>query len=257
MIKKDYYKYYEILFSLRKEYLKNQEIINKLLSYIKITDDLSNKYHSNIVFKKDNRDNTDYLLLIISKRQSHIKLLLDSIYNSIVYSDLDADKSKFTYDFHLSDNYVSLLDANQDGRYLNSKIIINNQKEFIELYKNLIEKIICKNGNNYFNFENKFIKITNNGINLLCDVNNNHKNDITLYYDGIVDNIKINNSSYIKTLMEFNIKKDIIPTYFRNLIDSNMDDYLYSIIESNNKKNKLYKIEDNEKKLVLRNSKLK
>ncbi len=67
MKNKDYYKYYEILFSLRKEYIKNQKIINKLLSYIRIVNDPLNKYDSNLVFKTNGRDNIDSLLLIIKK----------------------------------------------------------------------------------------------------------------------------------------------------------------------------------------------
>ncbi len=67
MMKKDYYNYYEILFSLRKEYLKNQEIISKLLSYIKISNSSLNEYDSNLIFKPNIRNNIDSLLLIVKK----------------------------------------------------------------------------------------------------------------------------------------------------------------------------------------------
>jgi len=67
MMKKDYYNYYEILFSLRKEYLKNQEIISKLLSYIKISNSSLNEYDSNLIFKSNIRNNIDSLLLIVKK----------------------------------------------------------------------------------------------------------------------------------------------------------------------------------------------
>ena len=67
MMKKDYYNYYEILFSLRKEYLKNQEIISKLLSYIKISNSSLNEYDSNLIFKSNIRNNIDSLWLIVKK----------------------------------------------------------------------------------------------------------------------------------------------------------------------------------------------
>ena len=67
MMKKDYYNYYEILFSLRKQYLKNQEIISKLLSYIKISNSSLNEYDSNLIFKSNIRNNIDSLLLIVKK----------------------------------------------------------------------------------------------------------------------------------------------------------------------------------------------
>lgn len=102
----DYYNYYEILFSLRKEYIKNKIIINKLLSYIKIFNDPHNEYNSNLIFKSNGRHDIDTLLLIIKKRQSSIRLILDSLYSSIVYSDPDLKSGYFSYTFRLSKEYV-------------------------------------------------------------------------------------------------------------------------------------------------------
>ena len=244
MVNKDYYNYYEILFSLRKEYLKNQEIINKLLSYVKIN---NNKYDSNIIFKPSGVDKADSLLLIISKRQSQIESILKSIHHHIVEYDHDLEKGKYLYVFRLSDNYVSLLDGNQDGRYLNSHVSITDPKEFIELYKLLNENIICKNGNTYLIFEREYLIISNNGLNLFYKTDNNKF--MNLDYNAMNNNISIDNNSYINTIMELKIDKDKIPAYYRNLIDKNMDDYLYTI-ENNNKG--LYKVEDNDNKLILK-----
>ena len=248
---KDYYKYYEFLFSLRKEYLKNQEIINKLLSYIRITNDSLNEYDSNLVFRKNNKDSTDSLLLIVKKRQSHIKTILDSLYSSLVYSSPDLKPGDFSYSFRLSDKYVYLLDDDQDGRYLKAKIEIVNQNEFIKLYNQLVKNVVCKCGRTYLILEKEFIQLSNNGIYLL-HVDKDYKNGVKLNYDGLHDNIITNNISYLENLMELKIKKDTIPNYFENIIDNNMDDYLYTIEENCNMSEGFYTIEDYGRKLVLK-----
>ena len=254
MIKNDYYNYYEILFSLRKEYLKNQEMINKLLSYIKITNDYPNEYTSNLVFRTNNKNNIDSLLLIIKKRQSNIRQMLDSIYDSFVYSDPNLKSGNYLYTFHIAGNYVYLLDDSQDGRYLNTKVEIINQNEFIELYKQLIKNAMCK-GRTFLSMEKESIYLSNNGIHLLYVDNNNYNNGVKLDYDGLEDTIITNNNSFLENLMQLKIDKSIIPNHFKNIINSNMDDYTYTIEGDCNKNEGFYTIKDNGKKLILKSEK--
>ena len=247
-----YYKYHEILFSLRKEYLKNQEIINKLLSYIEIADNTHNEYKASLIFRSYDKNKIDHILLIISKRQSNIRLIIKSIYDSIVSNDPIVENGKYLYVFRLSENFVSLLDANQDGRYLNSKITITNPEDFIESYKLLNESLICKKGNTNLNYEKTLLKISNNGLHLLHVTRSDHKKNISIDYDGIEDYLITNNNSYMKNIMELKFKKDTIPPYFRNLIDTNMDDYSFSIEEQKKKKKGIYKIEEHDRTLILK-----
>lgn len=244
MKNRDYYNYYEILFSLRKEYLKNQKIINELLSYVRITNDPYNIYDSNVVFKTNSKDNIDSLLLIVKKRQSSIRLILDSLYSSLVYNDTNYTKSGyFSYSFRLSKDHVYLLDDNQDGRYLSAKVEIDNQKEFIELYKELLENVICKHGRTNLFLEKENIQFSNNGIHLFYVEEDDYKNHVRMDYDGIGDNIIINNASYLDNIMRLEINKNSIPNYFEIIIDSNMDNYLYTIEGDSNKNEELYTIE--------------
>ena len=251
MKNKDYYSYYEIIFSLRKEYLKNQKIINKLLSYIRITSDSLNEYDSNLVFKNNTRDNSDHLLLIIKKRQSCIKNILESLYSSLVYGDEELKPGFFSFTFRQSEGYVYLLDDNQDGSYLNAKVEITNQKDFIETYNELIKNEICKS-RTYLILKDEIIRLSNNGIHLYHVENDDYKNSVKLDYNGLEDIININNTSYLKYLMELKISKSIIPTYFENIIDNNMDNYLYRIEGDCNNNEVFYTIEEQEKKLVLK-----
>ncbi len=253
MINNEYFKFYEILFSLRKEYLKNQEIINNLLSHIKIANNSLNDYSSNLIFKTRSREKIDSLLLIIKKRQSCIGAILNSLYNSLVDSDSSYLKSGiFSFDLRLSENYVYLLDNDQDGRYLDSKVTVDNPKEFIELYKILMDNVICKNGSVDLDLKKSFLKLNNNGIHLSHIARSNPIKNIILDYDGIVDNIMINNASYIGNIMGLKINKDIIPIYFRNIIDNNMEDYKFIIEKQDNVKKSYYEIENFGKKLILR-----
>lgn len=256
MMNKDYYNYYEILFSLRKEYLKNQKIINELLSYIRIINDSYNDYDSNLLFKSNSKNNIDSLLLIVRKKQSNIEQMLDSLYSYIVYSDPNLKRGNFLYTFHFSCNkYVYLLDYNQDGRYLNAKVEIDNQEEFIKLYKQLIENTICKHGKTYIVTEEESILLSNNGIHLFHLVEDDYRKSIKSYYNGIEDNIIINNTSYLKELMELKINKKYIPNHFINIIDSNMNNYSYTIEENCNKNEELYIVEEYGKNLVLKPTK--
>ncbi len=252
MKNRDYYNYYEILFSLRKEYLKNQRIINKLLSYIRIINDPLNKYDSNLVFKANGRDDIDSLLLIVKKRQSCISLILDSLYSSLIYNDSYLKPGYFSYTFRLSEEYIYLLDDSQDGRHLSAKVEITNQKEFIELYRQLIENVICKRGSTYLISGKEIIRLSNNGIHLFYAEEDDYKKCVKLDYDGIGDSIITNNALYLENIMRLMISKNIIHDYFRNIIDSNMDDYSYIITGDCNKSEGFYKIEDHGKKLVLK-----
>ena len=249
MTDKNYYKYHEILFSLRKEYLKNQEIIRKLLSQVIITDSIFDKYSTNLIFKTTAKDKTDSLLLVVSKRQAFIRLLFKSLYDSFVESDHDLEPGKFLYSFRFTDEFIYLLDYCQDGRYLDSKVTINNPKEFIELYRLLMENIICKKGRVALNFEKTFLGFCNNGIHFAI---NTYKKNISLDYNGIEDNIIASNPTYIKDLMELKVNKEEIPDYFRSLIDRNKDEYLYTIEREENKPQGVYRIENIGQRLVLK-----
>ncbi len=249
---KDCYKFYEILFSLRKEYLKNQEIIKRLLSHIKIDSHSFNEYSSNLIFKTNNIDNTDSLLLIIKKRKSCVGMALNSLYNSFVDSDSYSERGSFSYNFRFLENYVYLLDNDQDGRYLDSKVTVENPEKFIELYKLLMRNVICKDGTVDLNLRRTFIKLSNNGIHLLHATRSNPIKNIILDYDGIVDNIMINNASYIGNIMGLKINKDVIPIYFRNMIDNNMEDYKFIIEKQESVKKSFYEIENSGRKLILR-----
>lgn len=248
----DYYNYYEILFSLRKEYLKNQELINKLLSYIKITNDPLEEYNSSMIFKTNSKTNLDSLLLIVKKRQSSIRQILDSIYNSIVYSDPDLRPGYFSYKFYLTKNYAYLIDDTQDGRYLKAKVEITNQNEFVQLYKQIINNTICKKGRSYFILKNEIIRLSNNGVHLFHIENEDYKKSVNLDYNGLDDSIITNNTSCLDKLMKLKIDKNIIPNYYKNIIDSNMEDYLYTIEGNKSKDEGLYTIEGYEKKLILK-----
>ena len=251
MTKRDYYKYYEIIFSLRKEYLKNQEMINKLLSYIRITDDPFNEYDSNFVFKTNNRNNIDSLLLIIKRRQTCIRQILDSIYSSFVYSDPDLRSGYFSYDLRLDKRYVYLLDGCQDGRYLKAKVDIVNHPEFIELYKQLLDTVPF-NGRNYIILPGGFIQLSNNGIHLFNVENDNYKNCMRLDYDGIEDTIITNCNPSLEHLMNYKINKNSIPKQFSIIIDRHMDEFLYSTEKTNKKHKGIYTIEDQGQQLILK-----
>ena len=251
MANKDYYNYYEILFSLRKEYLKNQELINKLLSYIKVTNVSLDDYGSHLVFKSSHKDNKDSLLLMVCKRQSYLKYILDCFYEFLVYGDYDLERGKFSYAFRLSENYVYLLDDNQDGRHLDSKVDIIDQNKFIELYRKLMENIICKDGSSCVHFDNSYIKLSNNGIYLAYYVDDNYKYGMKLNYDGINDYLLTNNTTFMKLLLKLKIDKNLIPEYFRNLIDSNMDDYSYSVDRKAKDDEYLHNIKGEGRKLVI------
>ena len=251
MENKDYYNYYEILFSLRKEYLKNQEIINQLLSHVKITDDPFNEYESNVVFKTNSKDSIDSLILIINKRQSCIRIMLDTLYRSLVYGDSDLKNGYFSYSFRLSEGYVYLLDASQDGRYLNAKVEIINPNEFIELYNQIMKKAICKHGKTYLSLENGIIKLSNNGIHLFHTNENDYRKSVRLDYDGIEDYLLINNPSYLESILRLKINKNDIPYHFESIIDSNMDSYSFTI-QSDDKSNGFYIVEDHDKELILK-----
>ena len=251
---KDYYNYYEFLFSLRKEYLENQKIINKLMSYIRITGKPIDEYNSNLLFKPNIDNDIDSLLLIVKKRESCIRLFLDSLYSSLVSGESNSKSSNFSFAFRLSKEYVYLLDNDQDGRYLNAKVEITDQKEFIELYKELIEKAICK-GKTCLFFDDGFIQLTNNGINLF-QAESDYKKNYKLDYNGIEDLVITNNVSKIDNLMHLKVNKKMVPEKFKKLVDRNMDFYSYSVEKGNNKNKELYTIEDQGKKLILRPNKL-
>ena len=253
MAKNGYYNYYEILFSLRKEYLKNQEIINRLLSYIRITSKPLDEYESNLVFKTNARTNADYLLLIVKKRQHYIKLLLDSLYSHLVSSDSDLKSGNFSYIFRLSKEYVSLLDDTQDGRYLKAKVEITNQGEFIELYRQLMENVVCKQGRIYLFSEKCSVQVSNNGIHLF-HVEGDYKKSVRLDYSGLKDCISINNGSYLESLMKLEIDRGMIPDYLGSIIESNMDNYSYTIEGNPDNGEAFYAIEDDGSKLVLKPS---
>ncbi len=178
--------------------------------------------------------------------------MLDSLYNSLVYNDSYLKPGYFSYTFRLSEEYIYLLDDNQDGSYLNAKVEITNQKEFIELYRQFIENVICKHGRTYLDSGKETIQLSNNGIHLFHVEGDNYKKCVKFDYDGIEDSIIINNASYLEKIMRLKINKSIIPNYFENIIDSNMDDYSYIIEGDCNKSEGFYKIEDYGKKLVLK-----
>ncbi|MBR6133444.1 MAG: hypothetical protein IKQ29_01860 [Bacilli bacterium] len=251
MANKNYYNYYEIIFSLRKEYLKNQEIINKLLSYIRISNSPSDEYNSNLVFKTNNKNNIDSLLLIIKKRQTCIRQILGSLYSSLVYSDPDLRAGYFSYALRLSENYIYLLDDCQDGRYLNAKVEITNQQEFITLYRQLFKRVPF-NGRNYLILPKGFIQLSNNGIHLFHVENDDYKNSMRLDYNGIEDTITTNSPPSLEQLMELKINKDNVPTTFESIIDRNMDEFLYSTEETSKKHEGIYTIEDQGQQLILK-----
>lgn len=251
MAEKNYYNYYEILFSLRKEYLKNQKTIKKLLSYIRITGDSFNEYNPSLIFKTNSPDSADSLLLIVRKRQTSIRLMLDSLYNSIVYSDPDLKSGCFSYAFRPFKKYIYLLDDNQDGRYLKAKVEITNQNEFIELYRELIKNAICRGRTNLVLREG-ILHLSNNGIHLLHVKNDDYRHCMKLDYDGLGDHIVTNTTSHLGNLMELKINKSIIPSHFENVIDNNMDNYSYTIEGERNDRSGFYTIEGYGRKLVLK-----
>lgn len=108
-----------------------------------------------------------------------------------------------------------------------------------------------KHGSIYLTLEKGVMQLSNNGINLFYVEKDDYKNCVKFDYNGLEDNIMINIPLYLKNIMKLKINKNIIPTYLENIIDNNMDNYLYTIEGKCNKSEKIYTINNHDKKLIL------
>ncbi len=99
------------------------------------------------------------------------------------------------------------------------------------------------------------MKLSNNGLSLLHVEEGDYRKSVKMEYDGLEDNIIINNASYLENLMKLKINKGDVPDHFESIIDSNMNDFLYTVVGDYNKSEGLYIIEDYGRKLVLKSKK--
>jgi len=246
---RNYYKYYEILFSLRKEYLKNKVLLDKLLSFISINSD---KYTYGLKFK--HRDNPfDSLLLILYKKDSFLRERINFISNMILNNSKNDGDYDASFLFYFLDDDV-ILRNNGDNSNLDPLINISNRKEFVDIYKDLIDSDIFRYGKfEKVISENEYISLNRNGI-LLYYYLLNSINDAKLSYDGINDRLLFDINGKVginlEELLDTKIDRDIFPGSYIDLIDSNMDITNIRILEDSI-------VDNNGNKLVLNINKKK
>ena len=232
------YSFSQLLFSLRKEYLNNIQLLNRLLSYIKFRRGNKANYNYDIRFKEEANGDIKSLILLVYKRQSFIRHFMESLGNLYFYTlDNYMGKNVGCLTFLNLDDSIIIKDENENSKvgFLPYHLYIENEEEFIKLYNNIINSEFVSNKGFNITVNNSKVLMSPNGIQLYHN-NIDYRNTIVLDYDGIGDNLSISDSSYLDLLMNRGIPKDMIPPIYRDMIDEHLEDFDYHVLGNMQKK---------------------
>lgn len=218
----NYYKYYELLFSLRKEYLKNKKLLDILKSCIFIDSNIA--YESKMEFKFGDEQLLPCIVLSINKKQKDIQSRMDYIKDKLLLKDNSVATS---YKLGKNDNEFVLTDLGTNS----FEIEIDNQKLFdsvhekivnSELY-NLLQTTIRLNEFQIFNLDSDCFSLWS-----LFDFDTNNLMSINYKINDDLVNVnmpKVYSNYFIKKLLETKIHKYEIPESYIKIIEQNKVDY--------------------------------
>ena len=140
MGRKNYYTYRELLYGLRAEYQRNQKLIEELKKLIEIISTKECDYSLKIKQGNSFYQVSDYpsLLLRVTKKQNSIKKIINKLEKEIIFND-NVRWRKRNADFIYREDvpYPGFVAHNSlnGTKYYHPSIIINDEKGFHEIYK--------------------------------------------------------------------------------------------------------------------------
>lgn len=241
MVAKNYYKFQELIYSLRDEYLKNQKLINELKKLIEI--ESKGEITSSLFLKQQLNyykiEDYPTLLLRVRRRQKFIKKSLIQLENDFPNCSLSryrknnaefmVKKEKGQYAFYAHNDL-------NGTRYYNPNVFIRNEKEFGELYKELQHSKLFNLNQETIQL-NPFQDVSFNGHSIALNTSDglDQSSDICIRYNASDDKVyltqdRIHSIYHIDNLFDTQVPSYLIPDGYLELIENHPTNatYLYS-----------------------------
>lgn len=223
-MEKFYYNISEIIFGLRDEYIKNQQLLEELKRYVEVSD---GKVDKELYCREAFDTCSNEIYARISKRQNELQKMLHHI--GVELTVLPANDLAPHYRLIKKDGkYKFVLNEPNDKQY---DVRITKQGEFKDIADELYNSPLMKTEKAFFKTLTEFADLSV-GPNIIIVWNNLalfDKSAPIMYIPSkdlfYVDPGKVYNECHIKSLLEEGIMKENVPEGFRSTIDKNLENY--------------------------------
>lgn len=237
-----------LLFSLRREYLKNQEALNSLKQYVELSDEKIEDFCFSVL--KPFFGGSPQLMITLIEKQNALNKFMDFLLEKLgwdIYSPVDSQLVK------KGDNY-----------YVKSSDVIITIKEdcrekFDEQISSIFNSLFITSINSYKEFGNYAFSTTPSDL-IFYISDNCHYPILSCVYSSKDDTISIGSSGinlssdFIQEIFETTIPMSMLSNYHQSIIDANpIFDKNFEIVGDSNKSNSAhFRIIEDEQKILLK-----